>query len=102
MPVNQTGAAIPRAVCQAAIDLVKHFEGLHLKAYLCPVGVPTVGYGHTGPDVRLGMTITKAQAEQLLAADLAEAAAAVDKYVRAPLPENPRGARSPRPPCSSV
>ena len=81
-----------KPVCAAAVALVKHFEGLYPKAYLCPAGVPTVGYGHTGPDVRLGMTITEAQAEQLLAADLAEAAAVVDKYVRAPLPENPRGA----------
>lgn len=90
----QSGAAFPRIICQAAVDLVKHFEGLQLKAYLCPAGVPTVGYGHTGPDVRLGMTINEVQAEQLLADDLAEAAAAVDKYVRVPLPENPRGALS--------
>lgn len=81
-----------KPVCAAAVALVKHFEGLYPKAYLCPAGVPTVGFGHTGPDVRLGMTITEAQAEQLLAADLAEAAAVVDKYVRVPLPENPRGA----------
>lgn len=83
-----------KPVCQAAVDLVKHFEGLYLDAYLCPAGVPTVGYGHTGPDVRLGMTITEGEAEQLLADDLAEAAAVVDKYVRIPLPENPRGALS--------
>jgi lysozyme len=83
-----------KPVCAAAVALVKHFEGLYPKAYLCPAGVPTIGYGHTGPDVRLGMTITEAQAEQLLAADLAEAAAVVDKYVRVPLPENPRGALS--------
>lgn len=83
-----------KPVCAAAVALVKHFEGLNLKSYLCPAGVPTVGYGHTGPDVRLGMRITEAQAEQLLANDLAEAAAIVDKYVHVPLPENPRGALS--------
>lgn len=94
MTTTPTGAAIPHAVCQAAIDLVKHFEGLYQKAYLCPAGVTTIGYGHTGRDVRLGTTITEAQAEQLLADDLAEAAAIVDKYVRVPLPENPRGALS--------
>jgi lysozyme len=85
---------ITKPVCQAAVDLVKHFEGLYRTAYLCPAGLPTIGYGHTGPDVRLGMRITEAQAEQLLADDLAEAAAIVDKYVRVPLPENPRGALS--------
>lgn len=83
-----------KPVCSAAIALVKHFEGQYLRAYLCPAGVPTVGFGHTGPDVRLGMTITAAKAEELLAADLAEAAAVVDKYVRVPLPDDPRGALS--------
>lgn len=83
-----------KPVCAAAVALVKHFEGLYFDAYLCPAGVPTVGYGHTGPNVRLGMTITEGQAEQLLADDLTEAAAIVDKYVRVPLPENPRGALS--------
>ena len=83
-----------KPVCAAAVALVKHFEGLYQTAYLCPAGVPTIGYGHTGSDVRLGVTITEVQAEQLLADDLAEAAAIVDKYVRVPLPENPRGALS--------
>lgn len=34
-----------------AIDIIKRSEGLRLTAYLCPAGVPTIGYGHTGPDV---------------------------------------------------
>ncbi len=34
------------------------------------MGVLTVGYGHTGPDVRVGLTVTQAQADALLAADL--------------------------------
>ncbi|WP_376956424.1 glycoside hydrolase family protein (plasmid) [Azospirillum sp. A26] len=81
-----------KPVTQAAVDLVKHFEGLYLKAYLCPAGVPTVAWGHTGPDVVMGMTVTLAQAEQLLAADLAEAAADVDRYVKVPLTDDQRGA----------
>lgn len=28
-------------------DLIKKFEGLSLKPYLCPAGVPTIGYGNT-------------------------------------------------------
>jgi lysozyme len=80
-----------KPVTQAAVDLVKHFEGLYLEAYLCPAGVPTIGYGHTD-GVRLGQTITEAQAEQLLAADLAEAAADVDRLVKVPLNDDQRGA----------
>lgn len=51
------------------IALIKEFEGLRLKAYKCPGGVWTIGYGHTA-GVRPGMVITEAQAEEYLMADL--------------------------------
>ena len=51
------------------IALIKEFEGLRLKAYKCPGGVWTIGYGHTA-GVKPGMVITKAQAEEYLKADL--------------------------------
>ena len=51
------------------IALIKEFEGLRLKAYHCPGGVWTIGYGHTA-GVKPGMVITKAQAEEYLKADL--------------------------------
>ncbi len=82
-----------KPVCPAAIDLVKHFEGLRLKAYLCPAGVPTIGYGHTA-GVKMGQTITEAQADAFLAADLAAAAADVDRLVKVPLNGDQRGALS--------
>ncbi|MCG5242446.1 lysozyme [Azospirillum doebereinerae] len=78
-------------VCQAAVDLVKHFEGLYLTAYRCPAGVPTIGYGHTA-GVAMGETITDDQATALLSTDLTAAAAQVDKLVTAPLNEDQRGA----------
>ena len=40
-----------------------------MKAYQCPGGVWTIGYGHTA-GVKPGMVITKAQAEEYLKADL--------------------------------
>ena len=52
-----------------ALELIKQFEGLRLKAYLCPGGVWTIGYGHTS-GVKSGMIITEAQAEEYLKADL--------------------------------
>jgi len=78
-------------VIQAAVDLVKHFEGLYLTAYLCPAGVPTIGYGHTA-GVEMGQTIAKATADMLLSADLATAAAQVDKLVKVALTPEQRGA----------
>ena len=62
------------------IDLIKRFEGLRLTAYLCPAGIPTIGYGQTGPDIKLGMTISEAQAEALLANALVKYEQAVEKY----------------------
>ena len=53
-----------------ALELIKQFEGLRLKAYLCPGGVWTIGYGHTA-GVKSGMVITEAQAEEFLLSDIA-------------------------------
>ena len=60
----------PTVTSQAGVDLIKSFEGCELKAYVCPAGVLTIGYGHTGPDVTPGMKITQAEAERLLKQDL--------------------------------
>lgn len=56
-------------ICSEGVDLVKSEEGLRLIAYRCPAGVWTYGYGHT-QGVREGMTLTQAEAEQLLMQDL--------------------------------
>ncbi len=70
-----------RTINAAGLKIIKDSEGLRLTGYLCPAGIPTVGYGHTGPDVKVGMTITQASADALLAADLATFEAAVTKSV---------------------
>jgi len=54
---------------QLLIDKIKKFEGVKLKAYKCPAGVPTIGVGHT-QGVLMGQTITIEQAESLLKGDL--------------------------------
>jgi lysozyme len=54
---------------KAGIDLIKRWESLRLKAYLCPAGVPTIGYGHT-EGVKLGQQITSHQADVILDHDL--------------------------------
>jgi lysozyme len=53
-----------------AKKIVAEFEGLRLNAYLCPAGVPTIGYGHTGAEVQIGQTISQQQADELLRQDL--------------------------------
>lgn len=53
------------------LAIIKKFEGLRLKAYRCPAGVPTIGYGHT-KGVKMGDTITSAKADELLREDVSE------------------------------
>ena len=51
------------------IELIKKFEGCRLYAYRDSVGIPTIGWGHV-KDVRMGMSITYAQAEAFLKSDI--------------------------------
>jgi lysozyme len=70
------------------LSLTEQFEGLQLTAYQDQRGVWTIGYGHTGPDVYSGLTITQQQAEDLLAKDVAGAAACVNECVAVPLQQD--------------
>lgn len=64
---------------------MRKYEGLRLVAYVCPAGVLTIGYGHTGKDVTQGLRITEERAEALLMADLGIAQRAVQRLVKVPL-----------------
>ena len=57
-------------VSHKGIELIKRYEGFISKAYLCPAGVISIGWGHTGSDVKKGMIITEKEAENLLKKDL--------------------------------
>lgn len=60
----------PSAKC---VDLIKSYEACRLSAYLPTTDdVPTIGWGSTGPDIKLGMTWTQKQADDRFAADLAD------------------------------
>lgn len=75
-------------ISQKGIDLIKKFEGCRLAAYKCPAGVWTIGYGHTGADVRSGKIITQEEAEKLLRTDLKLHCNNVSQLVRVPLTQN--------------
>lgn len=59
------------------IKQIKAFEGLRLEAYRDAAGVLTIGYGHTGSDIREGDRISEYWAEELLRNDLGATEAAV-------------------------
>ena len=62
---------------EVLIEKLKEFEGFRRDAYRDAAGVLTIGYGHTGKDVREGDRLTTYGAEQLLLIDLQEHEAAV-------------------------
>jgi lysozyme len=65
----------------AGVALTRQFEGLRLTAYQDSRGVWTIGYGHTGPDVHAGLTITEPEAQALLRRDLAASEQCVNAAV---------------------
>ena len=71
-------------ISQEGVDLIKHFEGCYLDAYLCPAGVWTVGYGHT-KGVKEGDAIEQEAAEAFLIEDLESFEQAVTRLVEVPL-----------------
>lgn len=64
-----------------SLKLIKKYEGLRLKAYKCPAGVQTIGYGTTfypnGNKVQEGDVCTPAEAEAYLKHY-------VDKHIKLP------------------
>lgn len=65
---------------EVAAALIRVFEGLRFTAYRDSGGVWTIGYGHTGPEVKEGLVITQAQAQAYLQADSSEIFKAVKSY----------------------
>lgn len=69
------------------LAIIKHFEGFRAQAYLDTGKVPTIGYGTT-KGVKLGQTITPAQAEEFLKRDVAIAEKAVNANVKVALTQD--------------
>ena len=75
------------------LAIIKKFEGFRSKPYLCPAGVPTIGYGSTryedGRPVKMtDAPITEAQAQELLQATLAKYEDCVNGAVKMPINQN--------------
>lgn len=66
---------------EEGLKLTESYEGFRDTAYPDVVGVWTIGYGHTGPDVKPGLKITQEQGEALLRSDVAAAVACVRSHV---------------------
>lgn len=80
-------------VNQKCIDIIKSFEGLFLKPYLCPANVPTIGYGTirypNGTKVRMtDVAITEAKAMEYLMFEINQKSRAIDPMLREDLTGN--------------
>jgi lysozyme len=70
-----------------AIALIKEFEGCRYRAYDCPAGVCTIGYGHT-EGVYSGMTISQDDADRFLAQDIEKVEKAINQSILVKLNQN--------------
>jgi lysozyme len=68
-------------------DLIQKYEGCSLKAYKCPAGIWTIGYGHTG-GVKQGQVLTQAQADKLFDTDIQRFVEGVNKCVKVDINQN--------------
>jgi len=76
---------------QTGISIIKEFEGLRLDAYVGPGGKWLIGYGHA-QGVKSGMSITEAEADDLLRQDLVAFENGIKQKVRVPINEHELGA----------
>ena len=76
-------------ISQIGKDLIIHFEGEKLTAYLCSAGVPTIGIGSTfyedGSKVKLGDKITKERSRKLFDAIADKFSSQVFKELKKPV-----------------
>ena len=74
------------------INLIKKYEGIRHKAYLCPANIPTIGYGTTiypnGQKVKLGDLCTSEQATEYLTHDLRQTEQQIGLVVKSALSQN--------------
>ncbi len=70
------------------LALTKRYEGLRTTAYQDSGGIWTIGYGHTGPDVHPGKSISELESEALLRADLRTAIDCVNMNVKVAIEQN--------------
>lgn len=80
-------------VNQKCIDIIKSFEGLFLKPYLCPANVATIGYGTirypNGTRVRMtDAAITETKAMEYLMFEINQKSRAIDPMLREDLTGN--------------
>ena len=72
---------------EVAADFIEQWEGFKEKAYRCPAGKLTVGFGHTGDDVKEGQVVTYKEAYDLLCKDIKDRMAQIAPFINVSMTE---------------
>jgi lysozyme len=70
---HKIGMGAGAGIVAAALTVIMPSEGKRNVGYADPIGIPTICYGHTGADVRVGEYASDAQCKDLLTGDVKEA-----------------------------
>lgn len=76
---------------QLGVDLIKKFEGCRLNAYPDPATKAepyTIGFGHTGKEVKPDLTWTQSMADFMLNNDVNKIAVSLQPFVKSPVNDN--------------
>lgn len=76
------------AVSAVCVGLIAAYEGFVDHTYTDAVGVKTIGYGHTGKDVKSGQKITKDAAKALLESDANKHWSQISQYIKVPISQS--------------
>lgn len=80
------GAAAVVAAAIMALGMIAGLEGDVPKVYKDPIGIPTVCYGHTGQDVKMGDTWSDQRCLDTLKVDAVEHAKAIAPCIKVAVP----------------
>lgn len=85
MSKGRIAAAVVTTAVGLAAPVVAYFEGYIPHTYSDPVGIPTICYGHTGPDVTPGRKASREECEGILRQDLGGAVNGVLRCIGSPM-----------------
>lgn len=81
-PASQASASGNMQISDRGVQLIAKYEGCRLKAYKCPAGIWTIGYGHTSGVTPGQKLASEEEARKLLKQDLQHYGEAVNVCVR--------------------
>jgi lysozyme len=86
---NSQRTRLTAGLLAAAVAIIGAYEGLRHRAYLDPIGIPTICYGHTA-GVQLSQAKSTEECEGLLGEEILAANGIVDRCITVPLTDGQR------------